>query len=58
LQDTQPGEGPKNILGNEINYFKQLYLEDSGQAGDLRLSEVTAGNDRVTGSLFVHERIA
>ena len=41
LQDTQPGGGRKSILGNELNYFRQLYVENSGRPGDLRVSEVT-----------------
>ena len=40
LQDTQPGGGRKSILGNELNYFRQLYVENSGRPGDLRVSEV------------------
>jgi len=44
-------------LGSEQNYYKQLYLENSGQAGDLRISEVTFGDPAAQGSIFVHERI-
>ncbi|KAK9836995.1 hypothetical protein WJX81_005375 [Elliptochloris bilobata] len=56
IQDTQPGGGRKSILGNELNYFRQLYLEDSGKPGDLRVSEVYEGDPAVKGSIFVHER--
>ncbi|CAL8472029.1 g11571 [Coccomyxa elongata] len=57
IQDTQPGGGRKSILGNEINYFRQLYVENSGKPGDLRVSEVYAGDPAVKGSIFVHERM-
>ncbi len=56
IQDTQPGGGRKSILGNELNYFRQLYVENSGKPGDLRVSEVYAGDPAVKGSIFVHER--
>jgi hypothetical protein len=45
------------ILGNELNYFEQVYLEDSGKPGDLRVSRVLIGDERVVGSIFVHERV-
>ena len=57
IQDTQKGGGRKSILGNEINYFKQLYLEDSNKPGDIRVSEVDNGDRNVVGSIFVHERL-
>lgn len=57
IQDTQPGGGRKSILGNELNYFRQLYVENSGKPGDLRVSEVYAGDPAVKGSIFVHERM-
>ena len=56
LQDTQPGGGRKSILGNELNYFRQLYVETTGKPGDLRVSEVYAGDPAVKGSIFVHQR--
>ena len=56
LQDTQPGGGRKSILGNELNYFRQLYVENTGKPGDLRVSEVYAGDPAVKGSIFVHQR--
>ena len=34
----------------------QLYLEDSGKPGDLRVSEVYEGDPAVKGSIFVHQR--
>jgi hypothetical protein len=34
----------------------QLYLEDTGKPGDLRVSEVYEGDPAVKGSIFVHER--
>ena len=42
--------------GNELNYFRQLYVESSGKPGDLRISEVYRGDPAVQGSIFVHER--
>ena len=30
----------KSLLGAEQNYYVQLYLEDTGKPGDLRISEV------------------
>lgn len=57
IQDTQPGGGRKSILGNELNYFRQLYVEDSGKPGDIRVSEVYEGDPAVKGSIFVHERV-
>ncbi|CAL5220823.1 g2900 [Coccomyxa viridis] len=56
IQDTQPGGGRKSILGNELNYFRQLYVETTGNPGDLRVSEVYAGDPAVKGSIFVHQR--
>jgi hypothetical protein len=35
---------------------RQLYLEDTGKPGDLRVSEVYEGDPAVKGSIFVHER--
>lgn len=35
---------------------EQLYLEDSGKPGDLRVSEVYEGDPAVKGSIFVHQR--
>ena len=34
----------------------QLYLENSGKPGDLRVSEVYEGDPAVKGSIFVHQR--
>ena len=45
------------ILGNQLSTFSQLYLEGSGQPGDLRVSRVTAGDPVVLGSTFVHVRV-
>lgn len=50
------GDGIARCAGNELNYFRQLYVENSGQPGDLRVSEVYAGDPAVKGSIFVHER--
>ena len=30
----------KSLLGAEQNYYVQLYVEDTGKPGDLRISEV------------------
>lgn len=57
LQNTQKEGERKQLLGSEQNYYKQLYLENSGQPGDLRISEVTFGDPAAQGSVFVHERI-
>ena len=57
LQNTQKEGERKSLLGSEQNYYKQLYLESSGQPGDLRISEVTFGDPAAQGSIFVHERI-
>lgn len=57
LQNTQKEGERKNLLGAEQNYYKQLYLEDTGKPGDLRISEVTFGDPAAQGSVFVHERI-
>lgn len=32
----------KSLLGAEQNYYVQLYMENSGKPGDLRVSEVSA----------------
>lgn len=57
IQNTQQEGERKSLLGSEQNYYKQLYLENSGQPGDLRISEVTFGDPAAQGSIFVHERI-
>ena len=57
LQNTQKEGERKSLLGAEQNYYKQLYLESSGNPGDLRISEVTFGDPAAQGSIFVHERI-
>ncbi|KAK3247394.1 hypothetical protein CYMTET_43106 [Cymbomonas tetramitiformis] len=46
-----------DLLGNQLNEFSQLYLEDSGQPGDIRVSKVTAGDPVVLDSEFVHIRV-
>mmetsp|Transcript_16685 Transcript_16685/g.23007 ORF Transcript_16685/g.23007 Transcript_16685/m.23007 type:complete len:275 (-) Transcript_16685:90-914(-) len=51
------GAERKDILGNEFNEFSQLYFEDSGKPGDLRVSKVTNGDPIVIGSEFVHVRV-
>ena len=45
------------LLGSQLNTFTQLYLESSGQAGDIRVSKVTEGDPVVIGSTFVHVRL-
>lgn len=57
IQNTQKEGERKSLLGAEQNYYKQLYLESSGNPGDLRISEVTFGDPAAQGSIFVHERI-
>ena len=57
LQNTQKEGERKQLLGAEQNYYKQLYLENTGKPGDLRISEVTFGDPAAQGSVFVHERI-
>eukprot|EP00976_Prorocentrum_cordatum_P091325 1188480-Prorocentrum_minimum.AAC.2 len=47
---------PTELLGNQTNEFTQLYLESTGQRGDVRVSRVTAGDDVVLNSTFVHVR--
>lgn len=39
------------------NLYKQRYLETSGQKGDLRISEVIAGDPVLIGAVFIHRRI-
>jgi len=39
------------------NLYKQRYLENTGMKGDLRISEVIAGDPVLVGVLFVHRRI-
>lgn len=46
-----------SILGNQLNTFSQLYVEGSGQPGDLRVSKVTKGDPVVINSTFVHVRM-
>ena len=41
LQNTQKEGERKSLLGAEQNYYKQLFLESSGNPGDLRISEVS-----------------
>mmetsp|Transcript_30264 Transcript_30264/g.41030 ORF Transcript_30264/g.41030 Transcript_30264/m.41030 type:complete len:115 (-) Transcript_30264:563-907(-) len=38
------------------NQYRQSYLEDSGQAGDLRVSTIVAGDPVIVGAVFVHQR--
>lgn len=39
------------------NIYKQRYLETSGKKGDLRISEVIAGDPVLVGVVFIHRRI-
>ncbi|KAJ1455015.1 hypothetical protein M885DRAFT_520943 [Pelagophyceae sp. CCMP2097] len=39
------------------NTYAQLYLEETGRTGDLRISRVTAGDPVIVGATFVHVRI-
>lgn len=39
------------------NLYKQRYLETTGQKGDLRVSEVVAGDPVLVGEVFIHRRI-
>ena len=49
----------QDIEGDDANRVEQLYLEDSGEAGDLRISRVGRyGEKKVESSTFVHQRIA
>ena len=49
----------QDIEGDDANRVEQLYLEDSGNGGDLRISRVGRyGEKKVESSLFVHQRIA
>ena len=58
LQAEETAESDTSaILGNQSSTFSQLYLEGSGQPGDLRVSRVTAGDPVVLGSTFVHVRV-
>jgi hypothetical protein len=38
------------------NLYKQLYLDTTGAAGDLRISTVVAGDPVIVGSVFIHQR--
>ena len=42
----------KSLLGAEQNYYVQLYLEDTGKPGDLRISEVKAFRNRPSPMLW------
>jgi hypothetical protein len=58
IQSVESTEAERtDILGNQTNEFSQLYLEDSGRAGDLRVSKVTQGDPTVLNSTFVHVRV-
>eukprot|EP00908_Phaeocystis_cordata_P001028 Transcript_11104.p1 GENE.Transcript_11104~~Transcript_11104.p1 ORF type:complete len:204 (-),score=22.76 Transcript_11104:193-804(-) len=39
------------------NRYQQLYLDTSGQPGDIRVSKVVSGDPVIVGATFVHERI-
>ncbi len=39
------------------NLYKQRYLETSGRKGDLRISEVIAGDPVLVGEVFIHRRL-
>ncbi len=46
-----------NLEGDDANRVEQIYLEETGEAGDLRISRVGKyGEKKVEGSIFVHER--
>lgn len=47
---------PTALLGTQSSEFSQLYLETTGRPGDVRVSRVTAGDDVVLNSTFVHVR--
>ncbi|KAK9836620.1 hypothetical protein WJX74_004557 [Apatococcus lobatus] len=57
IQNTEAGGERKSLLGNDVNYYRQLYLDNSGKPGDLRLSEVTTGDKYAQGSMYVHQRL-
>jgi hypothetical protein len=57
IQNTQKEGERKSLLGAEQNYYVQLYVEDTGKPGDLRISEVRLGDPAAKGSIFVHERL-
>lgn len=57
MQNTEAGGERKSLLGNDVNYYRQLYLDNSGKPGDLRLSEVTTGDKYAQGSMYVHQRL-
>jgi len=57
IQNTQKEGERKSLLGAEQNYYKQLYVENTGKPGDLRISEVSLGDPAAKGSIFVHERM-
>mmetsp|Transcript_6954 Transcript_6954/g.10201 ORF Transcript_6954/g.10201 Transcript_6954/m.10201 type:complete len:266 (+) Transcript_6954:49-846(+) len=39
------------------NMYKQRYLETTGKAGDLRISEVVSGDPVIVGEVFIHKRL-
>ena len=39
------------------NLYVQLYLETSGNPGDLRISKVVAGDPVIVGATFIHQRV-
>jgi hypothetical protein len=39
------------------NLYKQRYLETTGRKGDIRISEVIAGDPVLVGEVFIHRRI-
>ena len=49
-RDTDAQAAPRNR-------YEQRYLETTGAAGDLRISEVISGDPVIVGSVFVHRRI-
>ena len=46
MQNTQKEGERKSLLGAEQNYYKQLFLESSGNPGDLRISEVSVQDQK------------
>eukprot|EP00240_Pyramimonas_obovata_P014720 CAMPEP_0118933240 /NCGR_PEP_ID=MMETSP1169-20130426/11760_1 /TAXON_ID=36882 /ORGANISM="Pyramimonas obovata, Strain CCMP722" /LENGTH=218 /DNA_ID=CAMNT_0006875979 /DNA_START=343 /DNA_END=999 /DNA_ORIENTATION=+ len=58
LQSVESNDAdPTALLGTQSSEFSQLYLEATGATGDVRVSKVTAGDDVVLNSTFVHVRI-
>ena len=39
------------------NRYRQLYLEDTGKPGDLRISTIISGDPVIVGATFIHRRL-